>query len=230
MTDPAPPAQPPRAILFDLDGTLIDTFHLYVESYGRALEPFLGHRPTVEEIAAHHPASERRFLREWLGAERGDACHAAFRAHYAELHGAFAEGVYDGVREMLAALRAAGYPLGIVTGKGRHAWEVTEREIDLGRWEVVVTDDDVSSPKPAPEGLLAAAKAMGADPADVVYVGDSPVDLGAGRAAGMRTAAVLWPKTGAGEAERFVNRIRELSPAWVFARPAELTRAFVRWC
>lgn len=230
MTDLAPQAHLPKAILFDLDGTLIDTFRLYVESYRRALEPFLGHPPTLEEIAARNPASERRFLLEWLGAERGEACHAAFRAQYEELHAALGEGLYDGVREMLAALRSAGYPLGIVTGKGRHAWEVTERALELGTWEVVVTDDDVSTPKPGPEGLLAAARALGIDPADAVYAGDSVVDLRAGRAAGMRTAAVLWPKTGEGEAERFVNRIRELAPDWVFARPAELTRAFVRWC
>jgi pyrophosphatase PpaX len=230
MPDPAPQPRLPEAILFDLDGTLIDTFRLYVESYVRALEPFLGHVPTLEEIAAHNPSSERGFLVEWLGPEQAEACHAAFRAHYAELHGAFAEGPYDGVREMLAALRAAGYPLGIVTGKGRHAWEVTERELDLGRWEVVVTDDDVAEPKPAPEGLLAAARSLGVDPAGVVYVGDSLVDLRAGRAAGMRTAAVLWPKTGEGEAERFVNTIRELAPSWVFARPTEVTQTFARWC
>jgi len=230
MPDPAPPPRLPKAILFDLDGTLIDTFRLYVESYVRALEPFLGHAPTLEEIAAHHPSSERGFLYEWLGREKGEACHAAFRAHYAELHGALGEGLYDGVREMLAALRSAGYPLGIVTGKGRHAWEVTERELELGAWQVVVTDDDVSAPKPAPDGLLAAARALGVDPAEVVYVGDSVVDLKAGRAAGMRTAAVLWPKTGEGEAERFVNTTRELAPDWVFARPAELTRTFARWC
>jgi len=230
MPDPAPPLRLPKAILFDLDGTLIDTFRLYVESYVRALEPFLGHAPTLEEIAAHNPSSERGFLYEWLGREKGEACHAAFRAHYAELHGALGEGLYDGVREMLAALRSAGFPLGIVTGKGRHAWEVTEREMELGAWQVVVTDDDVPAPKPAPGGLLAGARALGVHPAEVVYVGDSVVDLKAGRAAGMRTAAVLWPKTGEGEAERFVNTTRELAPDWVFARPAELTRTFARWC
>ncbi|HEU4557366.1 MAG TPA: HAD family hydrolase [Longimicrobium sp.] len=228
MSDPDPHF--PKAILFDLDGTLIDTYRLYTESYGRAMEPFLGRRPTVEEVVARNPASERRFLVDWLGQEQGEACHAAFRTHYAELHGALADGMYDGVREMLAALRSAGYPLGIVTGKGRHAWEVTERELDLGSWDVVVTDDDVTEPKPEPEGLLHAVRALGIDPADAVYAGDSLVDLRAGRAAGMRTAAVLWPKTAEGEAERFVNRIRELEPDWVFARPADLTRAFVRWC
>jgi hypothetical protein len=46
----------------------------------------------------------------------------------------------------------------------------------------------------------------------------------------MRTAAVLWPKTGEGEAERFVNRITPLAPDWIFTRPADLTRRFARWC
>jgi HAD superfamily hydrolase (TIGR01509 family) len=138
--------------------------------------------------------------------------------------------VYDGVPEMLAALRAAGYPLGIVTGKGRHAWEVTDRELGLGAFAVVVTDDDVAAPKPDPQGLLAAARELGMAPGELVYVGDSTGDLAAGRAAGMRTAAVLWPKTGDGEAERFVNRITPLAPDWVFDRPADLTRVFARWC
>jgi len=226
MTD----ATLPRAILFDLDGTLIDTYRLYVESYRRALEPFLGYLPTEAEMVSRGPASERSFLYDWLGQERGEASHAEFRRHYAELHGALCEGVYDGVPEMLAALRAAGYPLGIVTGKARHAWEVTDREMGLGDFAVVVTDDDVAAPKPDPQGLLAAARALAVAPGEIVYVGDSTADLGAGRAAGMRTAAVLWPKTGEGEAERFVNRITPLAPDWTFRHPAELTRTFARWC
>ena len=220
----------PRAILFDLDGTLIDTFWLYAESFRRALAPYLGHTPTDEEMIARGPGSERSFFTRWLGEEQGLRCHADFTRHYEELHRALHEGIYDGVREMLAALRTAGYPLGLVTGKGRHAWQVTEREMDLGDFAVVVTDDDVTAPKPDPEGLIAAARALGFPPGDVVYVGDSAIDVQAGRAAGMRTAAVLWPKTGAGEAERFVKTITPFAPGWVFARPAEVTRTFARWC
>jgi HAD superfamily hydrolase (TIGR01509 family) len=220
----------PRALLFDLDGTLIDTWRLYLEAYSRALEPYLGRPATLDDFRAHQPAAERKFLLSWLGEERGAACHDDFIRLYGELHGSLAEGPYEGVREMLAALRAAEYPLGIVTGKGRRAWEITERHLGLGPFGVVVTDDDVDAPKPAPEGLLAAARALGADPAALVYVGDSLADLRAGRSAGMRTAAVLWPKTAPGERERFLKEILPLAPDWTFDRPADLTTTFARWC
>jgi phosphoglycolate phosphatase-like HAD superfamily hydrolase len=131
---------------------------------------------------------------------------------------------------MLDALRAAGYPLGIVTGKGRHAWQATEGPAALGEFALVVTDDDVGEPKPSPQGLLAAAERLGLAPAQVVYMGDSLADLRAANAAGMPSAAVLWPKTAPGEAERFVKQIESLEPGWVFTRPDEVTRVFARWC
>ena len=230
MTDAPPGNAPPRAILFDLDGTLIDTLWLYAECFRRTLAPHLGYTPSDEEMIARGPGSERSFLLGWLGAEAGERAHAELGRHYEELHGALHEGVYDGVPEMLAALRAAGYPLGVVTGKGRHAWTVTEREMGLGEFAVVVTDDDVAAPKPDPEGLLAAARALALPPGGIVYLGDSAGDLEAARAAGMRPAAVLWPKTAEGEAERFVKKVEPLEPGWVFARPADVTRAFAKWC
>lgn len=220
----------PAAVLFDLDGTLIDTFRLYYESYARALVPFIGRRATVDDFRTRKPSSERRFLVEWLGEEAGAACHDLLVRHYAELHGALSEGVYDGVPEMLAALRSAGYPLGIVTGKGRRGWEVTDAEAGLGAFDVVVTDDDVSEPKPHPEGLLAAVESLGVDPSAVVYLGDSLADMGAGRAAGTRIAAVLWPKTAPGERERFLKEISPFEPDWIFERPADVTRALAGWC
>jgi hypothetical protein len=64
----------------------------------------------------------------------------------------------------------------------------------------------------------------------VLYLVGSVAEMEAGVAAGMRTAAALWAWAGAGEAERFLKEIEALSPERVFARPAELTRAFARWC
>jgi phosphoglycolate phosphatase-like HAD superfamily hydrolase len=118
----------------------------------------------------------------------------------------------------------------VVTSKGRRAWEVTAAQIDLGDFAVVVTEDDVREPKPHPEGLLTAAAELGTAPASIVYVGDSAGDLEAGRAAGMTVGAALWPKTGVGERDRFLARIRPLAPDWTFDRPADVSRAFARWC
>jgi pyrophosphatase PpaX len=224
------PGQNVRAILFDLDGTLIDTYHLYLEAYGRALEPYLGRRPTLDDFVERRPASERHFLTEWLGAENAAVCHAAMQRHYADLHGSLCEGLYDGVREMLAALRSAGIRLGVVTGKGRQAWEVTRHAVDLGEFEVVVTEDDTEHPKPHPGGLHQALEVLGMQPSEAVYIGDSPSDLEAGRRAGTRVAGALWPKTAPGEKEMFLEQIRPLEPDWVYERPADVVRAFAIWC
>ncbi len=226
MPEPAAP----RAVLFDLDGTLIDTFHLYLEAYTRALTPFLGRVPTLDDFIARKPSSERHFLAEWLGAERAVACHAEVQRHYEVLHDALCEGPYEGVREMLAALRTAGYPLGIVTGKGRAAWEITEAAFDLGRFQVVITEDDVPHPKPEPSGLLAAAERLGIEPAQALYIGDSLADLEAGRRAGMQIGAALWPKMWEGEREQFLASIQPYRPEWTFERPADVTRALAGWC
>jgi pyrophosphatase PpaX len=224
------PHAPPRAILVDLDGTLVDTYRLYLECWRRAVAPYLYRVPGDAEILARHPLAERPALAAWIGERYVDECHAAAGRHYADLHASLGEGPYEGVREMLAALRAAGYPLGIVTGKARDAWQVTERDLALGSFAVLVTGDDVAAPKPDPRGLLAAAAELRVAPAECVYVGDSLADLHAGRNAGMRVAAALWPKTGPGEGERFVNDAARFEPDYAFERPADLTRAFAAWC
>ncbi|HEX2209190.1 MAG TPA: HAD family hydrolase [Longimicrobium sp.] len=221
---------PPAAVLFDLDGTLIDTWRLYLECYRRALEPHLGYAPTDREIASRRPSSERKLLTGWLGEQRGAACHAAMRQAYGELFMTMHEGTYSGVHEMLDALRAAGLRLGIVTGKGRETWNVTRTYSDVGNWDVVITDDDVHAAKPDPGGLLAAVDALGIAPEQAVYIGDSTVDMKAGRNAGMRIGAALWAKTAPGEAEDFVRRIAAMRPDWIFGRPSDVTRAFAMWC
>ena len=220
----------PAAVLFDVDGTLIDSYRLYLESYRRALEPVLGHRPSDAELIALRPSSERAFLVEVAGPEAADACHEDFCRHYEALHATFGDGPYEGVREMLAALRSAGIPLGVVTGKGRRAWEVTTRAIDLGDFRVVVTEDEMESPKPHPGGLLAGAAGLGVEPGAAVYVGDTLADLEAGRRAGMAVAAALWAKTDPRDLERFLQQIRRYEPDWVFERPADASRAFAPWC
>jgi pyrophosphatase PpaX len=222
MHRPVQHSDRPTRVLFDVDGTLIDSYRLYLEAYARALQPYLGRIPEHAEVARQRPSSERHFLVEWLGPEQGAACHTAMCEAYEELHASYCDGVYDGVREMLEDLRAAGILIGVVTGKGRRAWEVTERNLGLGPFEVVITEDEVSRPKPDPHGLLLAMREMGTLPAETLYVGDSASDMSAARAAGMMAGAALWPKTAPGEKDEFIGEISFHHPDWHFDRPADV--------
>lgn len=190
-----------RAILFDLDGTLLDTKRLYLECYGRAVEPHLGRRLAPEEIMRLKPRSETALLRDLVGEEALAACMERFHDAYSRLHETHFDGIYPGIVELLAELRESGVPLGLVTGKSRRAWESTPVRETLGEFEVLVFDDDVTSPKPDPEGLLAALKVLDVEPRETVYAGDSMGDIRAARAAGIMPAAILWSRKPAAAAD-----------------------------
>ena len=196
-----------RTVLFDLDGTLVDTWDLYVESYLRTLEPHCGRRLMLSELIALRPTSELRFFDRALpGHDPAELC-AQFLDHYRLLHATHFGGLYPGVAEMLEQLRARGFRLGLVTGKGRAAWEVTASHVKLGDFAVIVTDEQVKAPKPDPEGLITALDRLGARAEEVTYVGDSRVDAEAAQRARIRFAAALWPKSSA-ELSAFRAQIR----------------------
>lgn len=215
------PGTGPADVLFDLDGTLVDSWALYLEAYRRALEPMVERMPTPEEVQAVGPSAERHLFRGLLGEERGEEAHRRFRRHYEALHDELFEGVYPGVLESLDALRRRGRRLGIVTGKSRPAWEVTRRRVELGPFHAVVTEDEVAEPKPSPQGLELALEELDVPPDRTVYVGDALTDLEAARAAGIRFAAALWGK---GEQERpdFARRCREAGAWRLVERPERL--------
>jgi HAD superfamily hydrolase (TIGR01509 family) len=194
-------------MLFDLDGTLVDTWDLYLESYLRTLEPYAGRRLTYDELRALHPTSELGALARAVTPERASAAHAEFLGHYRALHGELFGDVYPGVGTMLDELRLRGVTLGVVTGKSRGAWDVTRPLANLGAFSVFVGDEDVSHPKPSPEGLHVALDRLGVLPGDAVYVGDSVNDALAAGAAGVRFVAALWAKA-ANELPSFLERVR----------------------
>jgi phosphoglycolate phosphatase/pyrophosphatase PpaX len=195
-----------RAVLFDLDGTLIDTGALYAESYRRAFEAELETPPTIEAMFARKPSSERYFLLEWYGAELGDRIHRRVCETYEALAPSLLGGLFEGVPAMLEAVRRAGLRTGIVTGKSRRAFEVTCAHLDLEGFEVVVLEDDVARPKPDPQGILQALAALGVDAHDALYVGDTPTDAEAAVRAGARAAAALWARSAA-DRERVSTRL-----------------------
>jgi HAD superfamily hydrolase (TIGR01509 family) len=196
-----------RCVLLDLDGTLVDTWALYIECYLRTLEPYTGRRLTYDELRALHPTSELRAFGRAVPAERVAEAHAEFLRYYRLLHAELCGGVYPGVPEALAAIRAAGVTVGLVTGKSHGAWEVTRDLLSLGDFAVFVGDEDVSEPKPSPDGLRIAIQRLGVSPGDAVYVGDSVNDATAAREAGLRFIAALWAKSPE-ELPGFLERVR----------------------
>ena len=179
--------------LFDLDGTLIDSIPLIMESFRHTMRAHLGAVPDDTGWRAGFGTPLRPQLRKFA---RDDA-HAArmvdtYRA-YTDAHHDRLLRSYPGIDGALAALRAGGAGLAVVTSK-THALArrgLTRCGLDE-YFGVLVGADDVRRHKPHPAPVLAALERLAADPRDTVFVGDSPHDVESGRAAGVRTAAALW--------------------------------------
>lgn len=182
-----------QTILFDLDGTLIDSVRLILDSYHHTL-------------AAHGlpPRTDEDWLRgvgtplavqfaDWQDDRATlEALIATYREYNLAHHDRMVT-VYPGVVSAIERIRAAGRQTGLVTSKNRSG---ALRGLVLARLEqamdVLVCADEVTNPKPHPEPVEKAMALLGADPGTTVYVGDSIHDMHSGRAAGVRTAAALW--------------------------------------
>lgn len=182
-----------RAILFDLDGTLIDSIGLILSSYHHTLETH-GFPPVSDaEWLAGVGTPLRVQLSRWANSpEEMDRLVETYRNHNLANHDAMVR-PYPGIASLVTRIRAAGYRTGIVTSKNQ---EGTRRGLRLAgleaQMEVLVCADSVTNPKPHPEPVLLAMQLLGSTPEETLFVGDSIHDLHSGRAAGARTGAVLW--------------------------------------
>lgn len=180
-------------VLFDLDGTLINTIELILTSYRYTVEAH-GFEPVPDDVWMKHLGIPLRIqFRHFT--EDADAIQAmidTYITHNKDYHDQMVE-QYPGVREAVEVLRRRGVALGVVTSKMHGG---LERGLTAGGYEgvfeVVIGADDVENPKPHPEPVLMALEKLGRDPREAVFVGDSTHDMAAGRAAGVRTAAAMW--------------------------------------
>jgi len=192
-----------RGVLFDLDGTLIDSApdlagaaNRLRGDHGLPPLPLAQLRPMVGSGA-------RGMVGVAFGVAPGDArfepLRDAFLAHY-EAGLLERTHPFDGVDAMLAELETAGIPWGIVTNKATRFTLPIVAGLGLaGRAAVVVCGDTTPHSKPHPEPLLHAARAMALAPESVVYVGDDLRDAQAAKAAGMAMVAATWGYLGLGE-------------------------------
>lgn len=178
--------------LFDLDGTLLDSVELILASYRHTALAHRGAAPDDAVWLAGLGTPLRTQLR-CLTDDPGEieAMAETYREHNLANHDRMVR-PYDGVVEAVRELALRG-TLGLVTSKLRHGALRGLRVAGLeDAFTVVIGADDVDRHKPDPAPVLAAVERLGADRATTVFVGDSPHDMAAGRAAGVRTAAALW--------------------------------------
>ncbi len=189
MSDESAPGFDP--VLFDLDGTVVDTVELIVSSFRHATRTVLG-RVLPDDYILAGVGRPLRAQMERLSAEHGQELYDVYREYNHRRHDELIRG-YEGIDEVLRELRAAGRKLGIVTSKSYDTTQMAFRALGLaGHFDAVVTATDTAEHKPSPVPLLLCLERLGAPAARAIYVGDSPFDIQAGAAAGMATAAVAW--------------------------------------
>jgi pyrophosphatase PpaX len=182
-----------RTVLFDFDGTLVDSVRLILDSYHHTLSVHgLPPRSDADWLRGLGTPLRAQFA-EWATTpDELEGLVATYRDHNLRHHDALVS-LYPGVLDMVRAVRAAGLRTGLVTSKNREGTHRGLRVVGLeGTMDVVVSADDVENHKPHPAPVLRALEFLGDQPADVVFVGDSIHDMHSGRAAGVAIAAVLW--------------------------------------
>jgi len=205
-----------RTVLFDLDGTLIDSVRLILDSYHHTLATHgLPPRSDEEWLAGVGTPLTAQFAAWRDDPETLQALIATYREYNLKHHDRMVT-VYPGVVEAVRALKEDGIATGLVTSKNRAG---ALRGLTLVQLEalmdVLVCADEVENPKPHPEPVEKAVRLLSADPRATVYVGDSVHDMLSGRAAGVRTAAVLWGPFGRAHLEG-------AQPDYWLERPEEL--------
>lgn len=178
-------------VLFDLDGTLIDSGAMILASFRHATQTVLAREiPDEELVAAVGGATIHEQMRSF-DPDRVDELVDVYRAHNILLHDALE--AFDGVEELLATLVAEGRRLAIVTAKRRAGVDLAFQALGIDRYfDAVVSAEDTERHKPDPEPVLLALARLGADPPEAAFVGDSPFDVGAGKAAGLFSVGVSW--------------------------------------
>jgi pyrophosphatase PpaX len=211
-----------RTVLFDLDGTLIDSIRLILDSYHHTLTQHnLPARSDEEWLRGVGTPLNVQFSQWRDSPEMLEAMIATYREFNLQHHDRMVT-VYPGVVEAVREIKSAGVQTGLVTSKNRQGALRGLALVGLeALMDVMVCADEVSNPKPHPEPVEKAVALLGADPARTVYVGDSIHDMHSGRAAGVKTAAALWGPFGR-------SHLESAGPDYWLEKPEDLVGLMIK--
>ncbi|MEC0179411.1 pyrophosphatase PpaX [Paenibacillus favisporus] len=183
-------------VLFDLDGTIIDTNELIISSFMHVLEKHVQPPLTREVIIPKMGMTLEQQLQFFSGSEDVTHFHQAYRTYNDAHHDEMVQ-PFPHVLEVIKELDRRGITMGVVTTKNKPGTFRVLEMFGLDKYmKAIVTVMDVEHPKPHPEPVLMAIKQLGVDPAATLMVGDSPVDIQSAKAAGARSAGVAWSLKG----------------------------------
>ncbi len=178
-------------VLFDLDGTLVDSAAVILASFHQATETVLNRRVSDAQILAQVGGTNLEAQMALLDPDRVDELVEVYRAHNDPSYDSLA--CFAGVVDVLDALKRDGRRLGVVTAKRRPTVERVFAGAGIGEYfDVVVGSDSTTRHKPDAEPILHALAELDAVSGEAAYVGDSPFDMAAARAAGVYAVAVAW--------------------------------------
>jgi pyrophosphatase PpaX len=179
-------------VLFDLDGTLIDSGPIILASMQHAVRTVLRREIPPEELGMTIGGQGIVAQMQAIDEEHAEELLEAYKRHNDGLHETLE--AFDELLALLPGLVAEGRKLGIVTAKRHRTVGLALDRFPLlaSSFDVVVAYEDTERHKPDPEPVLLAVEWLGGTPADAAYVGDSPFDIGAAKAAGVFAVAVGW--------------------------------------
>jgi pyrophosphatase PpaX len=207
---------PSHAVLFDLDGTLIDSIDLIINSARHAFQKCGHPMPTREEWIADLGLPLRTMFGRFIADESTmERLVAGYREYQLANHDRLVR-PYEEVTSTLEALHDRGYELAVVTSKSEPLAKRGLAHVGLeGFFDVIVGLESCTRHKPDPEPVRTALDRLGIEPEAAAFVGDSPHDMVAGRAAGVTTVAALWgpfsrAQLAGSEPDYYIGRMGEL--------------------
>jgi pyrophosphatase PpaX len=178
-------------VLFDLDGTIVDSGWMILESFRHATQTVLGRTIPDDELMARVGAGHLVDQMADFDAGKAEELAQAYREFYRPLHSELE--AFPGMLELLEQLDQEGRKLGIVSAKRGDIVQLAFDALGFGDvMDVVVGSDEAPRGKPHPDQILVALERLRAEPDDTAYVGDAPFDIAAAKAAGVHAIGVTW--------------------------------------
>ncbi|WP_010631216.1 HAD family hydrolase [Sporolactobacillus vineae] len=182
-----------KTVLFDFDGTVANTLPLCIHGFKSVFKKYDHRSIDTEGIISMFGPTDDAMIRKNLRDQ--DAVPEAIEFYYqiyTNEHKKYV-GDHPAILRLLKALKRRQIQVGLITGKSRRAYTISEKLLGFeGFFQSVITGDDVTVPKPDPQGILKMLDHFHANKETAIYIGDSNNDILAGKAAGIHTAAVQW--------------------------------------